>query len=217
MYVISGKKRSGKDTVAKIMQEQGYKTYALASPIKEALLYAFNMNGVEITRNQINGIDYDREKSLELDYNTGMSVLIDAVSYVFKDQHSSFTSKCFDKISEFVSDINFENFSIRKFMQCFGTDIMCRLVDEKIWLNKAEYFCHGKSKVVITDCRQPWEEDFFRKMNAKFIFVKGEYTGYVESTDPHITEQGLSPKEGDIFLINKDLNQLSKDVKCLLN
>lgn len=219
MICLSGKKRSGKDTAASIMKEFGLKTYALADPIKRALFIAFKKSCYEgvVTMNMLNGIDYDREQSMLLTMNEVRDVLIEAVFYTLDDSECSFSDKyeSIDKVVDFILKIeNPEDFSIRKFMQVFGTDIMCHIVDNQHWLKLSNQ--KAPEGAVITDLRQPWEETWFRERNAKFVFVVGAYPGYVESTDTHITEQGLIPKDGDTLIINKDLTQLRKDIECLL-
>lgn len=219
MIVLSGKKRSGKDTVAGFMREEGMKTYALADPIKEALFHAFRKSiypGL-VTRAMLNGIDYDREQPMNLTMNEVRDILIEAVFYTFKDADlgPAMYVDCIDHIVEFILTIeNPETFSIRKFMQTFGTDIMCNIVSNQHWLDLSKK--KAPVDAVITDVRQPWEEEYFREQNATFVFVIGAYPGYVEPTDTHITEQGLTPQDGDEILINKDILTLAKETKCLL-
>lgn len=219
MIVLSGKKRSGKDTVAGFMRDEGLKTYALADPIKDALFHAFKKSMYEgvVTRAMLAGIDYDREQSMNMTINEVRDVLIEAVFYTFKDAglSSAMYVDCIDHIVEFLLSIEHSHeYSIRKFMQTFGTDIMCRIVSDTHWLDLAEK--KAPADAVITDVRQPWEEEYYRNKGATFVFVKGEYPGYVEPTDTHITEQGLTPRDNDIVLINKDILTLAKDTKCLL-
>lgn len=218
MICLSGKKRSGKDTAAKFMIEHGFKTYALANPIKWALHFAFKEESIDITMNQLNGVNgHNREESLGLTLNQIRAVLIEAFFYTMHDSDYTLLeiAKHTDKVVKFLEDIdNPEEFSIRKFMQVFGTDIMCLLVSDQHWLNLSEKY--APKNAVITDIRQPWEEKYFRDRNATFVFIKGAYPEYVESTDPHITEQGLTPQENDIVIINNELDTLSKEIKCLL-
>lgn len=220
MIVLSGKKRSGKDTVATFMRNEGMKTYALADPIKDALFHGFKRSCYEdvMTRDMLNGIDYDREQSLNLTINEVRDILIEAVFYTFKDADVSEAMfiDCIDHVVSFLKNIdNPSEFSVRKFMQTFGTDIMCRIVDLHHWLHLAEK--KAPEGAVITDVRQPWEEEYYRDRNATFVFVIGAYPEYKEPTDTHITEQGLTPRDGDIILINKDLTELSKEIKCLIS
>lgn len=216
MIVLSGKKRSGKDTVAKFMRECGLETYALADPIKAALLYAFNKNKpYSMTNDMLYGIDYDRETILDFDNNAIRSILFDSVMFTLDEVNTDKLEKIkyIEKIVPFIREIN-GPFSVRKFMQVFGTDIMCNLVSNQHWLKLSEM--KAPFDAIITDVRQPWEEEYFRNKNADFVFVVGKYEGYKESDDTHITELGLTPKENDHILVNKDLKKLAKDTKCLL-
>lgn len=220
MICLSGKKRSGKDTAANFMKTHGYKTYALADPIKRALFTAFKKSCYEgvVTMNMLNGIDYDREQSMQLTIGEVRDVLIEAVFYTFKDAGYSYDFQCstLDKIVLMLNDIeNPSEFSIRKFMQVFGTDIICNMVSQNHWLMLADL--KAPVDAIITDCRQPWEEKWYRDRNATFVFIEGAYSEYVESSDTHITELGLTPKDGDIVIKNVTLEQLKEDVECLLN
>lgn len=214
MIVLSGKKRSGKDTVAGYMRDEGMKTYALADPIKEALLSAFRRNGIKMTMDALHGIGYDREQVLPLSTNQIRMILMDAVIYELrkKDLTADETAKCISDAYQVIST-TMAPFSVRKFMQAFGTDIICFMISKNHWLD----YTKDMSDVVITDVRQPWEEEYFREKDATFIFVVGAYDGYKEPVDNHITERGLTPRDGDEILINTDLETLAKETKCLLN
>lgn len=219
MIVLSGKKRSGKDTVAHMLKLQGFKTYALADPIKDALYHGFKRSiytGI-ITRDMLNGLDdYDREQSLHLTINEVRDVLIEAVFYTFEDAgfSASYYIDCLDSIVEFLQKLdNPTEFSIRKFMQTLGTDIVCNIISDQHWLNLAEK--KAPDNAVITDVRQPWEETYYRNKNATFVFVTGAYAGYVKPTDKHITERGLTPRPHDIVIINDTFEHVKEQIECL--
>ncbi|QPI17877.1 dNMP kinase [Pectobacterium phage POP12] len=106
--------------------------------------------------------------------------------------------------------------TIRRFMQVFGTDIVVNQIDKSIWIKLTineiidgavyEFPCD----TIITDCRQKHEEDALRALGAKFIFVNKD----TENDDSHITEQGLIPKSGDIVIDNNGtLEQLNNQIK----
>ena len=209
MIVLSGKKRSGKDTAAAIMREEGMKTYALADPIKVALFGAFQNNRRHMTFDALNGIDTDREAVLPLDTNTIRLILVDAVMHEIHQMEIVDSVKVLNNVLPVIAE-QMAPFSIRKFMQVFGTDIMCMNVSKKHWL---AYTKDLSEDTVITDCRQPWEEEFFREKNSDFVFIEGAYPGFKESTDNHITELGLTPKDGDKVVINKDITEFTKEIK----
>lgn len=217
MIVISGKKRSGKDTVANIMKQHGLECYALADPIKRALLHAFNrIKPYSMTNDMLYGINYDREQILDISINEVKLILMEAVIYTLDD----LGYQQFERLnhivnaSDFINNIKEYNFSVREFMKVFGTDIICNIVSNQHWLNLCEL--NAPFNAVITDVRQPWEEEYFRNKNAEFVFVIGKYENYKETVDTHITELGLTPKENDHVIYNVTLEKLNKDVKCLL-
>lgn len=222
MIVISGKKRSGKDTVANFIAEAGYRKFSLAAPIKEILLKAFRANGVTMTEDMLNGIDYDRETVMLLTRERSYTILMDAYNiamtmYTSKRYGDQFDYLIKSTVKSKVYDSSYgDTMSVRKFMQFFGTDMMCQIVSKYFWINYATDIGYGQSGDVLVDCRQPWEEEYYRNKDATFIFVKGAYSGYIEPTDNHITEQGLTPRDGDIILVNENILTLAKETKCLL-
>lgn len=217
MICISGKKRSGKDTAANFFRSYGgYKTVGLADKIKDCLCEAFIKNDVYFDRKYFDGIDFDRERPLNFGIRLNQQILLDAV-FIALDEYGTPESENLldykvEKAIKIISNMN-ENLSIRRFMQFFGTDIMCMIFDLKFWLLNTKF----NRKSIVTDIRQPWENDFFRSQNVPFIFIIGAYDGYVDDTkDAHITERGLIPEKNDIIVYNKDKKLLREEIKCLI-
>lgn len=214
IYTISAKKRVGKDTAAKFITEAraDIKSYALAQPIKEALYFGFViMNAarpmhlwndtIKIESWVGDGTGIDREASLGITHNQGLEVLTNAWYKVVEakpefDVHT-------DGVFGIIEELPEEDWSIRRLMQVFGTDIGVR-VDEKIWLKFmfSVYFdaiCDNMS-LLITDCRQEHEIEFLRKLGAKVMFITRDLGE--ENKDEHITEKGLTPASTDVIIEN---------------
>ncbi|MGL5307127.1 MAG: hypothetical protein ACRC9Y_13435 [Aeromonas veronii] len=216
IYTISAKKRVGKDTAAKFITEAraDIKSYALAQPIKEALYFGFIiMNAarpihlwndtIQIEAWTGDGTGIDREASLGITHEQGIEVLYNAWNRIvdIKPEFSNLTASVYLILDEIIKVP--VDWSIRRLMQVFGTDIGVR-VDEKIWLKFmfSVYFdaiCDNMS-LLITDCRQEHELDFLRKLGAKVMFITRDLGE--ENKDEHITEKGLTPEPTDVIIEN---------------
>lgn len=214
IYAISAKKRCGKDQSAKfiIAARPDIKSYALAQPIKEALYFGFIiMNAcrpihlwndtIKIEAWTGDGTGIDREASLGITHSQGLEVLTNAWHKVveMKPEFDAHT----DSVYGIIEELPEEDWSIRRLMQVFGTDIGVR-VDEKIWLKFMfdVYFdaiCDNMS-LLITDCRQEHELDFLRKLGATVMFITRDLGE--ENKDEHITEKGLTPEPTDVIIEN---------------
>lgn len=214
IYALSAKKRCGKDQSAKFITEARADiiSYALAEPIKEALYFGFIvMNAarpIHLWNDTTNinawigdGTGIDREASLGITHIQGLEVLTNAWHRIVeaKPEFDVHTDGVFDIIEELPE----EDWSIRRLMQVFGTDIGVR-VDKNIWLKFmfSVYFdaiCDNMS-LLITDCRQEHEIEFLRKLGAKVMFITRDLGE--ENKDEHITEKGLTPASTDVIIEN---------------
>lgn len=224
IFVICGKKRSGKDTVAEMLKETGkYDTYAFADHLKMVLEQAGLESGVSVFMNLYEDRAFwegDREKPL-LASNAEVKQLFEsAIAYMVRkgyiDNHSMHmydNSNMGYKIYK-----NTEFWTIRRLMQVFGTDIVCNLIGDDVWVkltindilsNPENHHEH----VLITDCRQPHEYKYMKRLGAKFIFLERN-TGIEDS---HSTEKGLIPSEDDIIIDNNGtLDQLKSNIFNLI-
>ena len=214
IYAISAKKRCGKDTVANFITDArpDVKKYALAEPIKEALYFGYLMmnayrppsswdHNVHEQTWTGDGTGVDREASLGIRHDQALEILTNAWHRIC-DLRPEF-SKHNNNVYEIIEELPEEDWSIRRLMQVFGTDIGVR-VDEKIWLKFmfSVYFdaiC-DKMSLLITDCRQEHEIEFMRDLGAMVMFVTRDLGD--ENKDDHITERGLTPVDGDVMIHN---------------
>lgn len=239
IFVICGRKRTGKDTVAEILNDTGeFSSYAFADNIKRILESAGVLCGVEaFSKFRENRLFWegDREKPL-LASNQEVKQLFDKAIGIMVERgviNSTSYVQSYEKVS--YSQLIMENeevWSIRRLMQVFGTDIICNLYDNSIWVRLAlndactipsQKVCDMykglipnpeiSKHILFTDCRQPHEYKYMSRLGAKFIFLERE-TG---KTDNHSTEQGLTPSEGD-FIINNNgtLDELKSNILNLI-
>lgn len=211
IYVICGKKRSGKDTVGKILcEEMNACSIAFADHVKVYLELA-----AMDSKNPVM-CDWRPEKSFwQGDRELPLLVNNSDVAQLFKDAIKIMSDTGAIKLSvfeknkteEFISNLERDNreiWSIRRLMQVFGTDIVCNLIDDLTWVSiaikRVMYHANvsGSEHIVITDCRQEHEYKYMSMLGAKFIFVERDDA----PKDNHSTEQGLCPGKNDIVLKN---------------
>lgn len=223
LLFLIGKKRSGKDTTADyIMEKYNSAKYQLAGPIKDALASAMFYEFVKadkrkalITRDMIEGRDYDREQDLYLSNKDVIRIMANAVEFVHHDLpfdkvvHDSLSGvldcDTINIIRNVVINKNETCWSIRKLMQTLGTDIVCNKLDRMYWVKRfsLKYFdlFGTKDVIIVPDTRQDHELDAARAMGATVIHVvRPEVEG--SKKDTHVTERGLPIHSGDIVIKN---------------
>lgn len=201
---IHGKKRSGKDTTAAILQKKiGGDIYSLAKPIKQAISAVSGISMDVLNGNT--GIDRDKTK-----FDVSLNELHSMVEWL----HNEFVS---------LSEIEYEHakiilsvypdmnsMTIRELMQTLGTDIMVSIRTD-YWLNPLKNMSLNNS-IIIPDIRQTHEIDFIRSIGV-MIFVNRE----TKMIDKHITESGLTPLDGEFIIDNNSsLNNLDKQINTLI-
>lgn len=214
---ICAKKRCGKNTVAKFIDtyyQGNVVQYALAAPLKDSLYHAYDLWGRSF-RNGIcdnhflsdgNETGVDRDASLCLTKGDIRFIFDRAWTFIVnKDPSlSRYSSKISTYIRHYSETVEPSEWSIRKIMQVFGTDI-CVAVYEKIWLKfmmsvYLDAICDNMV-FVVTDCRMPHEYSALRGLGSKMIFVYRK--GYSDSeSDTHYSERGLTPRVDDYLLMN---------------
>lgn len=209
---LTGKKRSGKNTCAKfiedICEENNIITHtmAFADYLKFTLSINWqNYNGFELTYDDFDGTGIDREYKLDMS----------------QEQFEDYMTRCIRYLKNHglkgnmpeIPVINNNEFTIRKFLQTLGTDIVVSM-DKMYWVNMVfnyiDKLIPRSHVVIITDCRQLHEIDTVRNNNGQIIHIKKNTL----TNDSHITEQDLPILEGDIVIENNDsLEIFQKKVK----
>lgn len=215
IYLL-GKKRSGKDTIADyIMANHNALKAQLAYPIKEALYHSMKVvkyrysDIQELTRDQIEGINYDREQNLFLDKKRVVAIMLSAMGWLSDQKYLCATynglpMNSVEREVERVINTIEDDWSVRRLMQTLGTDIVVNCFDKMYWVKwcmdeyadnfeKYNYF-------IVPDVRQEHEISFARAMGATIIHVARPNKEIIK--DFHITEQGLPVMPGDIVIEN---------------
>ena len=202
IYGINGKKRSGKDALAKLMKridpEQVY-IYKFAQPIKEAIGYGFLKLHLPISYADLDGeSNYDRER-LEFSLDQTFDIMDYANQYLGLDIDKVWLM---EKLTE-LGDETSQTFSIRLLLQYYGTEIG-RHTNPDIWVDLAKDVCVSKDTlhdfVLITDTRFPNEVDMIRSIGGEIIQVVRDSSTI--NNDTHASENSLANLVPDIVIDN---------------
>ena len=220
LIAIVGKKRCGKDTAKQIISdifgEDKVCSYMLSYPIKEALDYSYNILGIKhqsyvnLTFDDIDGTtSYDRESPLLISNKHAVDIACRALDYLKdfdglinknKDDNRSFVAKIEDVVAK-----NKDTWSVRRLMQCIGTDIIVNTIDAQFFNRRLmdtylDKFDNGAySKFIVTDIRQEHEIKLARSIGATIIHINRDINN---STDSHSTEGGLKALDNEIIIDN---------------
>lgn len=220
---IVGKKRTGKTTISEIIvnQHEGYQ-YPLAYPLKKVLSDVYNKfdfqqhSMVELNMHNFDGLqDYDRDKPINLSTKNIIAYMTQCVymlidDYGLKQENSAYFMKNAEiekTITEIVKSKTWQ-WSVRRFMQTLGTDIVVNVFDKMFWckLMMVELAKISASKMeyeyfIVPDIRQDHEFKLMRDLNATILFVEKPSINN-GTNDLHITERGILPLPHDIVITN---------------
>ena len=212
LVAILGKKRSGKDTLADyVCNDFDSIKWQLALPIKMALDHAYSVTFnsrygyPKLTTADWNGEGIDRETPFLLSNNEARELFTKALNYLVHRFKLPSNQDSNDLIAGNVVINNNEPWSIRRFMQTLGTDIVVDRFDRMFWIkiavgNYLDNYYSGSKYFVIPDVRQQHEIDTLRSMGATVIHVVRPDSD--QSNDTHITEAGLKQHYTDSVILN---------------
>lgn len=201
IVAFCGKKRCGKDTAADVLEKHfNIERCALAQPIKDLIVK--NSNSL-ITMDMMNGVDYDREQFIGISAIDVRDIIIGALGDLYEEGRLEFNVSTSFKTGKAIGSIKAKDWTVRKMMQVLGTDIVCNIFGNNIWLDIAQdkYNQSTADIFLITDCRQPWEYKHFKERGATFIHIE-KIGGKEAKKDEHSSENGLTPQEGDVTIQN---------------
>ena len=208
---LAGRKRSGKDTVALMLEEEyGFKRLALANPLRECLSMFLGVSE-PTDKESLVSFCASREDLIEMAHllRLDSSVLIER----FREQMSGWAVgvSCGDT---YYSNVSY-TLPYRKLIQTVGTDI-CRALDEQVWIKRTMYEITmnkkygGRNKFVVSDIRFDNEAEFIHNLLGSVWCVnstRGE-------DDVHSSEKGVDEKYISCIVTNNGtLEELREGVK----
>lgn len=217
IYCICGKKRTGKDTATQFVLDdyQNVEAFALADEIKSILLKGMKEAGSRYLRELTQTNPFytgDREAHLLMSNDDASKLFTFGVKVLTT---RGYWLSCADTDVYEICEKNRQPWTIRRLMQVFGTDIVCKNNDT-VWTDIVlkKMLRSDKDNFIITDVRQKHEYKYLSKFGAKFVFIERE-TG---EDDSHSTENGLKPQPNDIIILNNGtLSELKTDVLNVIN
>lgn len=227
LVAVVGKKRSGKDTVCEMIRKQYESiTYALADPIKKVLAHCYiecnlhRESGVQLCLNDF--YEGNREAPVLLSNKNVLDLMYKSVIRLKIHYGLSCKLGMHDDmtICEKVVMKNNEPWSIRRFMQVLGTDIVVNHYDTEFW-NRCMLNAYLDARLttlikyfIVSDVRQYHEMSLMRDMKAKIVHINRINKDTTNSVDEHITEKGIEPIEGE-FIIENDATLVELNKKVL--
>lgn len=186
---ISGKKRSGKDTVADMLTKAfGYKKVSFADKLKEVVALGMNIPIEDFYSDKKDEIlktplIINEEKTLDL-----LDELLKIKEYIDNYTHLKLLM------------VNKEFTSIRSLLQWFGTEIGRNQIDKNIWVESTLDEIYPHELTVIADVRFKTERDAIKDVCGISILVKREV---LDESDSHISENDLGDdSEYDVVINN---------------
>jgi hypothetical protein len=204
ILALSGKKKSGKDTVANfLVSDQNFNKLALATPLKELLQRVFNLDK--------SLLHDDDKKDEELDYTI-------TIDYYHLDKMREIISEEWGFPIDYEARERIEEFhgmeirTPRQLMQTIGTDLIRNNISDNVFIILLlEKIKTAERPIVITDARLENERHTLREIGAVMGLVK---RAIPNSEDSHISENDLgSEDEYDLVIENNiSLQQLRSDI-----
>ena len=212
---MTGRAGSGKDTAAyMLMKDLGYKTYALASPIKAIVnsMFGWGEDHAEGSlKEEELSVIFRADRFNEFKHCWSVyNLTVHADSTHVMGLQSILNVLGLSTTQNFGEAIG--SISPRKAYQLVGTE-WGRAINDTIWLDIAtENISKG---TIVTDVRFPNERDWLDSLGGKLIHVdRGGYTHTGETS--HSSEAGLEIKGDDWVLYNKgSLEELRENVEEL--
>lgn len=198
---VAGRKRSGKDTVALMLEEEyGFKRLALANPLKECL-------------STFLGVPEPTNKESSVSFSVSQEDLME-MAHLLRLDSGEFIERFRGQMRGWCGQ-NYYILPYRKLIQTVGTDI-CRALDEQVWIKRTMYEIAmnkkygGCSKFVVSDIRYENEAEFIYNLLGGVWCItstRGEY-------DTHSSEKGIDEKYISCIIDNNGtLEELREGVK----
>jgi hypothetical protein len=205
ILALSGKKKSGKDTIADfLVKDQNFVKISLATPLKNLIIDVFKIESKYLNDDSLK--DKELPEFITIDYEH-----IDKIRQIVSENWGfPIDYEAREKLESFYGT---EIKTPRKLMQTIGTDMLRNHIRDDIFIVLlAQALKEACQPVVIPDARLQNEREFLKKIGAVMAIVKRHNPQ--EKADDHISENDLG-KEDDYDLVienNIELGQLRSEI-----
>lgn len=205
ILALSGKKKSGKDTVSDfLVKDQGFIKLSLATPLKDLIIKVFRIDK-ELLYD-------DDKKDKEFDYFITIDYShLDKIRDIITEEWGfSIDYETREYIEEFYG---MEIKTPRQLMQIIGTDLIRKNIRDDIFIVLLlEKIKKSQRPIVIADARLHNERETLLNIGAILGLVKRKLPE--DFSDNHISENDLGEEdEYDLIIDNNiDLNQLRSEI-----
>ena len=204
---ISGRARSGKDTVANIMITKfNFKKLSFADPLKEFCSQAFNI--------PLNYFHDDDKKDSPL-----------PMPITVTEQHLGVLVTCLADAGcivtpNHINEINLKGLGLifvspRNILQIVGTDLCRGVFGNSVWINIFKNkISKAEGNFIITDLRFLNERQVIKDLGGyNFLVIRPSQTPI--SLDAHESELlGISPEKIDVTILNDStINSLQREIE----
>jgi hypothetical protein len=205
ILALSGKKKSGKDTIADfLVKDQNFVKISLATPLKNLIINVFKIESKYLNDDSLK--DKELPEFITIDYEH-----IDKIRQIVSENWGfPVDYEAREKLESFHGT---EIKTPRKLMQTIGTDMLRNHIRDDIFIVLlAQALKESRQPVVIPDARLQNEREFLKKIGAVMAIVKRHNPD--EKPDDHISENDFG-KEDDYDLVihnNIELGQLRSEM-----
>lgn len=194
---LSGKKRAGKSTVAKILVDKfKFKEIALADPLRELCSKVFNIPLSTFLSDELKEQPFERPLFLNEDHLGHILAIIE------NEWSFDVTKEQSARMSEFIG-VGFEH--PREILQQIGTEIIRGSIDDKIFLKLADKRIEKLGgNIVVSDVRFKVEQEWAKNKGAIMCLIKRPNLDTKQDT--HRSENELDNEDNFNVIMNNDVH-----------
>jgi hypothetical protein len=197
---LSGKKLSGKSTVAKILEAKGFERLSFAGPLKQIVSEAFNLPMFLLT-------DQVAKEKCELSINLDKVAVMDLCRIAGAKFYPITAKQFFNAIN---NPCNTLCMTPRQLLQVVGTEVFRETVAQDYWLNAFKSQIKAGKNYICDDARFSNEQALVKELGGYTIGI--ERPG-IASSDTHASEQ-IDLSNCDFILKNLyTIKELQYDVE----
>lgn len=201
---LSGRKRSGKSTVANVLKSKGFEALSFAGPLKEIVAQAFGLDMFLLT-DQESKENYQLTIYIQPLHILKMCYIANSCYYPITDAQTAYAVN--NPPTMLIK-------TPRQLLQVVGTEVFRNCIDKDYWLNAFQAQLKPGVNYVSDDARFSNERALIKKLGGYTIGI--DRPGLVQD-DPH-TSEIIDLSDCDFILKNKyTVDILKADVEITLD